>query len=120
MSNFDEKIELLKILSDLHEQNFHCAAEIGETLKSVRKDLGLEDTNKFKVGSDNVGRPIYEHVKNISEISTKYLHEELVKREGVTEHIVSPYGSVDLSIDNSTQGYNTEIQGAAKILVNKD
>ena len=58
---------------------------------------------------------------DLSEVSTKELHEELAKREGVEEYTVKPHGSTaKLSIDNETHGNTELIEGPARILVNKD
>jgi len=127
MSNFDEKVRLLKVLSSLYEQNFHCASEIGETLKSIRTDLGFDQNEKykkFKIGTNEIGEPVYENINNISQIPTKYLNEELVSREGIEEIVIDNEGEAVIEKYMSTSRGETpfkyKVDGASKILVNKD
>ncbi|MEK3975524.1 BC1881 family protein [Psychrobacillus sp. FSL K6-1267] len=53
--------------------------------------------------------------------STKALTEELAKREGIEEFTVSPHhGKARLCIENGVQGICTDIEGPARIIVNRD
>ncbi len=114
--------DYFKTLSHAQSDGIKVGNELQQVMKKINEGLGLNDyTNrKTKVGTDHLGKPVYDMVEDLSSVSTKHLYEELLNREGITEHIVSPHGVVDISIDNDTQGCNTEIKGAAKILVNKD
>jgi hypothetical protein len=53
--------------------------------------------------------------------STRTIHEELVRREGVKEYVVDTHGgTATISIDNGNQGDNIVVNGPARIVVNKD
>jgi hypothetical protein len=52
---------------------------------------------------------------------TKFIHEELVRREGVKEYVVDAHGgTAKIFIDNGNEGDNIIVDGPAKIVVNKD
>lgn len=60
-------------------------------------------------------------IGDLSEVSTKELHEELTKRDGVEEYIVENRGCIaKLLIDNGTHGFTETVAGPARIPVNKD
>jgi hypothetical protein len=54
--------------------------------------------------------------KFLSNLSTKELLDELVKREGIKEHIVEPYSGYHIVVCHDTVARDT---GAARILVVK-
>lgn len=58
---------------------------------------------------------------DLSDVSTKELHEELAKREGVEEYVIAPHGEcAKLHVDKGNYGGTEYIEGPARILVNKD
>ena len=64
-----------------------------------------------------VSAPIYD----LTKVPTKQLHEELAKREGVTEHIVKfPKGNAIIDITNEDSGEYIPMGGPARIIVIKE
>lgn len=61
------------------------------------------------------------HEVCLSDIPTKYLHRELIKREGVEEYVIDAHGgNARIIYDNGKEGGQFTVEGPARIVVNKD
>lgn len=93
----------LKILQEINEHNEY-AEDIRNTVNEINKELGI--------GKDAE--------KQLATYSTKELHEELVKREGV-EEVIAPLdveATVKTTVGDCDEVYS--FTGPVRILINKD
>lgn len=119
----------LSTLRKLHDPDngYLCAKEISEAIAEIRRELGIggeipKVPPKDEIISATYDRPAERYVRwDLSEVPTAQLTDELIKREGVSEHRIGAHGDLaHLCIDKVTNGYNETIEGPARIIVNKD
>lgn len=98
--------------------------ELRKTTKEARElESAYEDlAKKMGEGTADSARLSAKSLERLASASTKELHEELAKREGVEEYTVLPHGDIAaLTVNNDVAGsYDVTIDGPARILVNKD
>ncbi|SDI15585.1 hypothetical protein SAMN05192534_12353 [Alteribacillus persepolensis] len=57
---------------------------------------------------------------SLAHFGTKELHEELARREGVTEEFVGVYDKVTITFHRDSHGVADVFSGPARILINRD
>lgn len=101
MTRVEKLNEYLRTLNSLNKDN-DFNNEIQQTIDEVKKELGI--------GAE----------PSLSVYTTKELHEELVKREGVKEFRVDPHQEAVLEIVTGEVPMTYSVEGPTRILVNQD
>jgi len=124
--------DYLKTLTHAQSDGVKVGNELQQVIKKINEGLGLESgkhrSNYKNANNENVatewsqvGDEVFDvNQIKLNQVSTKHLYDELLNRKGIDEHIVKTDGKAELSIDNGVQGYNIEIRGASRIMVNKN
>lgn len=99
----DGLMKLLSTLQQLSETGYRCNDEIAGCIDAIWQELKSENTDV-----------------DLSKVSTKDLHEALVFREGITEHIVNPHVKVGIDFSDGRDFSRFDIVGPVRILVNTD
>ncbi|MEN2464920.1 BC1881 family protein [Ornithinibacillus sp. JPR2-1] len=90
-----------------------------ETLRSVNHDG--EYSHELQVTIDEIKKEHGIGVEpSLSVYSTKELHEELVKREGVKEFIIDPHQEIVLEILTGDVPTTYSVEGPVRVLLNQD
>jgi hypothetical protein len=99
------------------------AKKATQELRAIEFNCGglVRGGNVIPVGSSLFRDETKDVPTLLAHIPIKIIHEELVRREGVTEYWIDAHGgTATISIDNGNQGDNIVVDGPAKIVVNKD
>lgn len=94
--------QLTKHLNTLMQLEGNYAVDIANVVTELNEELGIASE------------------KALTSYSTKELHEELAKREGVFESTVNPHEEVVISIVTGQEEETKSFTGPVRIIVNQD
>ena len=137
-ADVDDAITGFKALSrELHEatktareleQAYSSAAEAYEDVEKAKDNrIGTDGEMRVEIDGKKVAQAVYARDlgltthRDLSEVPTEVLREELSKRTGVKEYVVSPVDSYAEIVTKTEHGLSSVIiEGYARILVIKD